>query len=129
MASVLRSSPEVFAAKILSCAAILTVGNVSVQVTFFTTQFYFAGKFEVSKCPYFRSESAVMVFLVPALTWIRTSLSSANPKLLSSQDPTHSSCGLLCFKLKVSSVKPVVTATLRKHAGWETPVFAQHSVG
>lgn len=62
MASVLHSSPEVFAAKILSRAAISAVGNVSVQVTFFTTQFYFAGKSEVSKCPYFGSESAVMVF-------------------------------------------------------------------
>lgn len=129
MASVLHSSPEVFAAKILSCAAISTVGNVSVQVTFFTTQFYFAGKFEVSKCPYFGSESAVMVFLVPGLTWIRTSLPSANPKLLSSQGPTHSSCHLLCFKLKMSSVKPAVTATLQKHSEWETPVFAQQSVG
>ena len=101
----LHSSPEVFAAKILSQAAISAVGNVSVQVTLFTTQFYFAGLFEVSRCPYFGSESAMMVFLVPGLTWILTSLSSANRKPLSSQDPTH-------FKLKMSSVKLAVTATL-----------------
>lgn len=62
MASVLHSSPEVFAAEILSRAAISAVGNVSVQVTFFAAQFYFAGKFGVSECPYFRSESAVTVF-------------------------------------------------------------------
>ena len=37
---------------------------------------------------------------VPGLTWIRTSLSSANPKLLSSRDPTHSS-----FVSSVSSLK------------------------
>ena len=48
-AGVLQSSPEVFAAKILSQAAISAVRNVSVQVTLFTTQFYFAGLFEVSR--------------------------------------------------------------------------------
>ena len=117
----LHSSPEVFAAKILSRAAISTVGNVSVQVTFFTTQFYFAGSFEVSRCPYFGSEPAAMVFLTPRLTWSLTLQSSANRKPLSSQDPTH-------FKLKTSSVKLAVTATLT-HAEWETPVTAQRSVG
>lgn len=87
----LHSSPAVFAAEILSRAAISTVGNVSVQVTFFTTQFYFAGSFEVSRCPYFGSEPAATVFLIPRSTWSLTLQSSANRKPLSSQDPTISS--------------------------------------